>query len=332
MTKNITPEELELLNKEKLFSDLKEKLFRRELDIATMEVNLKNFEMEYADIIGRKQAQLLDIHACIWETLAANTTQKSLIGQAEKVRKKADQVTSENENLLNQEWNLQKSGSNENIKKMFYKAAKAFHPDLTTEDNEILKRKNIMIEVNKAYNNNDISKLEEIIEEWEDLAIGDPADDLNNKLVRTIRKIAQIQSRLDSLEGKFEKYVSSSIYNSWRSVVNARRFGRELLQETADKLDNRINLISDKLFETLKADGVKIAINTNSSDPIKDDEVIVFSKSFNQASHSFKFKELSRSTAPPPNPKPINKTMKKLNKNSIPPRKSPSDSHHSDWL
>ena len=84
-------------------------------------------------------------------------------------------------------------------KKAYHNLARVIHPDLALDADEKEKRHGLMAELNAAYSSGDQKKLDKLVDDYRnspDLVTGDSVGD---ELVRAIRQIFQIKTRLTEL-------------------------------------------------------------------------------------------------------------------------------------
>ena len=164
----VSPEEEELQRKSAELAVSEADLLQRELDLATLHAELKNFEREYQQVIGTRYAELERIEQQIVEYMA-----------------------------------YLESGSDftpsEDLKKLYREVAKLVHPDLTTDPVEKIDRQKLMAEANQAYEAEDIEKLRSILHSWESRPESVRGEGVGAELIRAIRKIAQCRDRLRAI-------------------------------------------------------------------------------------------------------------------------------------
>jgi hypothetical protein len=90
---------------------------------------------------------------------------------------------------------------------LYREIAKRIHPDLATEDDERAKRNQLMAEVNRAYEDGDESRLRAILNEWETGPDAVTGDGVGAELIRTIRKIHQVERRLAAIENEIVRLI-----------------------------------------------------------------------------------------------------------------------------
>ena len=97
-----------------------------------------------------------------------------------------------------------------------------------------------MAEANQAYEDGDEARLREILCEWESSPESVEGDGVGAELVRVIRKIAQIERRLQAIESIIAQLRSSDLYRLKVEDERAEVRGRDLLNEMASRLDQHI--------------------------------------------------------------------------------------------
>lgn len=109
-----------------------------------------------------------------------------------------------------------------------------------------------MAEVNRAYEEGDEERLHRILSEWESSPEAIKGEDIGAKLVRTLRKIAQVEDRLNTISSEIKKLHKSDLYQLKTKMDSAVADKRDLLNEMVDRLDNEIAKAEKKLKEIVK--------------------------------------------------------------------------------
>lgn len=243
-----TPEERELHKKILELSGLEEELTQRELDLATIQFELHNFEASYIRIVGARLAELDEVRAQIAETEARlNPRDNNVQHKASKARAQAQE--SAQATRANQEVRERKSESSETLKKLYREIAKRIHPDLTTDEKERKLREQLMAEANRAYQEGDEAKLRDILDKWENSPDSIKGEGIPAELVRVIRKIAQVKKRLDVIEKEITGLKESDLSQIKMEAEKAEREGRDLLAEMASRVNKDISLAKKRLTE-----------------------------------------------------------------------------------
>ena len=217
-----TPEEKELAQKQVRFSDLTETLSQSELDLATIKADLLAFEGRYLRIVGVKYAELDEIEAKIAEIEAhLHPVNQGAQEKASAARNQADQSAHTTKSIQEQEpTHFEPS---DDIKKLYREAAKAMHPDLTTDAQARIARGAMMVEVNLAYEKNDVEKLRSIVNQWENSPDSVEGEGTGAELIRIIRKIALVGSVLSAIDREIAELKATDLWRLKEKVNDAER-------------------------------------------------------------------------------------------------------------
>jgi len=246
-----TPEEQELEKKRAELAVLEEELAQRELEVETLEGELRSFERHYLRMVGVKYAELDEIEAQIAEHLArAKPKNKKAQAKAQEARLKAEDSAGATQDAVVEGAEREEFKPSESLKKLYREAAKSFHPDLTTDEDERERRHRFMAEANQAYQDRDEERLQAILREWKTSPDTVKGEGVGADLVRTIRKIAQVQARLSAIDEQMESLKKSDLYRLRMKVIAAEEDERDLLTEMAEQLDGDI-AEARKRLETL---------------------------------------------------------------------------------
>ena len=235
-----TPEEKELARKLAELTILESELAKRELDLATLQAELHAFERRYLRIVGIRYAEFDEIDAQIAEALAELTPKSS------EAQERASQARAQANESAQMSKTAQELGRRDEftpsdaLKKLYREVANCIHPDLATDENDRVRRQRFMAEANQAYEDGDEARLREILREWESSPEAVRGDGVGAELIRVIRKIAQIESRLQAIESIIAQLRSSDLFRLKVEVERTEAEGRDLLAEMAIRLDQKI--------------------------------------------------------------------------------------------
>ncbi|MBM4307840.1 MAG: molecular chaperone DnaJ [Deltaproteobacteria bacterium] len=242
-----TPEEEELSKKLTELEELESELIQSELDLATLHVELRTFEIRYLRIIGTRYVELDEINAQIAELQARfKPKDKKLQEMAEEARTKADEsakVTDVEQEPLERE----RFTPSEDLKKLYREVAKSVHPDLANGEDDRVRRQRLMAVANQAYEEGDEARLEAILREWETSPESVKGEGVGAELVRVIRKITQVKERLNVIETEIDQLKGSDLYQLKMKVEEAEDEDRDLLDEMTMHLDEQIALARQEL-------------------------------------------------------------------------------------
>lgn len=179
----VTPEDEELQRKSAELATLETELVQGELDLTTLHAELQNFDREYQQVIGTRYTELDRIEEQIAEYMAY-------------LESSTDFTPSED------------------LKKLYREVAKRIHPDLTTDPVEKVRRQELMVAANQAYEAGDIEALKAILHSWESSPESVKGDGVVAELIRVIRKIAQCRERLRAIEQEFKAVKETELIDS----------------------------------------------------------------------------------------------------------------------
>jgi len=235
-----TPEEKELARKLAELTVLESELAQQELDLATLQAELHAFERRYLRFVGIRYAELDEIDAQIAEALAEASPKSSEAQERASQARAQSNESAQASKIAQEPGRRDKFTPSDALKKLYREAAKCIHPDLATDDNDRVRRQHFMAEANQAYEDGDEPRLREILREWESSPEAVKGDGIGAELVRVIRKIAQIERRLQAIESILAQLRSSDLFRLKVEVERAEAEGPDLLAEMASRLDQQI--------------------------------------------------------------------------------------------
>ena len=107
------------------------------------------------------------------------------------------------------------------LKRLYREIARTIHPDLSTDDTKRLRRTRLMAEANDAYAMGNESKLRAILDEWDSSPDAVEGEGIAAELVRTIRKIHQVERRLVEISSAITELRQSALHGLWSEVTKA---------------------------------------------------------------------------------------------------------------
>ena len=135
------------------------------------------------------------------------------------------------------------------LKKLYREIAKAIHPDLATDEEERIRRQQLMAEADRAYEEGDEKRLRAILREWESSPESVKGEGPGAELVRVIRKIAQVEERLSTIEIEITQLKESDLYKLKIKVEEAEKERHDLLSEMAGQIDKQVADARNRLAE-----------------------------------------------------------------------------------
>lgn len=127
------------------------------------------------------------------------------------------------------------------IKQAYRQAVKLIHPDLATTEQERQRRTDLMALVNLAYERGDQKAIERIIEEFGEDPEAIVGEDTASRIVKAIRRIAQLRGRLAVVQQEIEALKKSEIFQLKQTVEKAERMGNDPLGDLAEQLRQQIS-------------------------------------------------------------------------------------------
>lgn len=235
-----TPEERELGAKKAELVKLQQELAQRELDLTTLEIDLRTFEVRYLRIVGSRLATLDELEAKIAELKAAQDPQNDAARDKARAARRQAEESAQRAAVPGTESVAAEFKPSEDLKKLYREVAKKIHPDLAGDENERLRREQLMKQANIAFENCDTQRLRQILQDWESCPESVKGEGIAAELIRIIRKIAQVKERLRTIESQVAALKQSDLFRLKERVEESKKVGVDLLERMAQDLDRRI--------------------------------------------------------------------------------------------
>ena len=248
--KHLLPEEQELERKRVELEEKQNLLADRELELATTRSRLIAFEQIYMEKVGRLYVELDELQsqlASLHSTRLPDNRETS-----EAARQAREQAESSRAEYERRKETLGPSSEQKEptpeLKSLYRRLAKQFHPDTTLDPQEKTRRSAIMAQINDAYERGDLKALQRMSDE---LAISPEAvlgDGVGAELIRIIRKIAQIDRRLVALEQELMQLKESDVFRLAEQYEEYKQQGRDLLEALAADVTRRIDEVRQQIY------------------------------------------------------------------------------------
>jgi hypothetical protein len=236
-----TPEQRELEKKRAELSELEGTLSDRELELVTLQGHLRTFEALYFRTLGRFFAELDNVRAQVAEAKARREPlNEDLCQRASEARSRASESVEAVNSALLKAADVRPSPASDELKRLYREIAKQLHPDLSTDERERGRRTRLMAEANRAYAAGDEARLRAILDEWVSSPESVHGEGVAAELVRTIRKIHQVNRRLTDIATEIAALTQSELFALWQQVDAATAQNRSLLEEMAGDLKEQI--------------------------------------------------------------------------------------------
>jgi cell pole-organizing protein PopZ len=250
-----TPEEAELARKKAGLERLSDFLAEKELDLEELKLTVTQFQRRYYSELGKRYVELDELRAQIAELKARQRPQDHELNQeAARARTQARKAAEEYEDIdIEPQIDSKKSEESEDAKRLYRKIASIIHPDKATDDKSRHFRTRLMAELNEAYAQKDITKMQDILDKWQESPEAVSGEDTAAELVRTIRAIAQIKRRISEIEAEISEIMTSDIHVLMAKVHDADLAGRNILVEMSVRVNSEIQDARNELVRIKKA-------------------------------------------------------------------------------
>ena len=243
------PEEIELNKKRAVLERLKDRLADREEEMTDLRTELDQFETLYKMEVGRLYAELDEIEALIAEE------EVKLVPDDEEIKKKAEEMRRRaEESAANAAVDAAAAGKwqpTAESKKAYHNLARVIHPDLALDPAEKEKRHTLMSQLNLAYSSGDQSLLDKMTAELKHSPELVTGDSIGDDLIRALRTIYQINSRLGELRVEMSEAEASELFILFQKVSSETVEGRDPLKHMAERTRTHIKK-SERRLENLR--------------------------------------------------------------------------------
>jgi hypothetical protein len=218
-----TPEERELASQRLRLRRLRQALAGREMAIGDLRGTLFSFEGRYIRQVGILYKQLDE-----WE------------------RKRAalhalDEKADDEDDVFDDLARTQTQQPELSLRALFRELAKRIHPDFALDATDEAHRTRLMTQANDAFLRHDRSTLERMLH-GHDVAELSAAQSVAAQIDWTLEQVAGIERDLAAAEAELHALANSEIADLQRQVIAAARDGRDLLAESAKRVQGLIGI------------------------------------------------------------------------------------------
>jgi chromosome segregation ATPase len=229
------PEEKELARLESEQAQLEEQVATAELERETAKTDIARFQWRYYEKVGRLYAQLDDLDAQIANAQAGRSpddaaAQAHAQAAQEQARKSAEEAG------LIEALPAPPLVITPECKLAYKKAAMLMHPDRATTEQERQRRNVLFAQVNLAYERGDQQAIEKLVLEFGQDPEAFAGNDVGSKMVKAIRRIAQLRRRLGEIQQEFETQKQTEIYQLKTTIEETEKMGGDPLGDLAQQL------------------------------------------------------------------------------------------------
>jgi hypothetical protein len=224
---------------------LAEELLGRERALDAYRVELHDFETRYRKVLGGRYARLDELadrlDVARGEAAAADPPERDPEDPAERYPGQGLPGGGQNWDWGEREPEPEpRPVIGEDAKRLFRQLARIIHPDLAGDPAERERRTNLMVAANLAYEQGDVAALERLLADWERSPEAVTGGGALAELERTIRRIAQLQERMDAIDEELAELEASAMGWLRRRTEKAAREGWDLLAHMVKELDRQI--------------------------------------------------------------------------------------------
>lgn len=229
------PEEQELQRLEGEQAGLEDQVAQAELTLETAKTETERFRHRYYQAVGRLYAELDDLDAQLaYEHMLRTPGDPVAQTHAQTAQARAEK-SAEEAGLIDARPAPPPDISAE-LKQLYRKATKLIHPDRATTEAERLRRTELMARVNRAYERGDRNAIEMLIVEFGHDPEAIAGEDVASRIVKTIRRIAQMRRRLGELQRELRLHQKTGIHQLKKKIETAEAMGGDPLGELVRQL------------------------------------------------------------------------------------------------
>jgi hypothetical protein len=236
------PEEQELERLEVEQARLKDQVASAELTLNTVKTETATFRHRYYRTVGRLYAELDALDAELSRLRMQRDPDNPAVREQARAAEHRARKSAGEAGLLEVDPKAPPK-IEPGLKEAYRRAVKLLHPDLATTEHERLKRTELMALLNDAYERGDQRTIDRVIEDYREDPDSITGDDIATRIVKAIRRNAQLRRRLTELEQEMEAEKKTEIFELKQRVEIAETIGgdplgdlaKQLLQQTAER-------------------------------------------------------------------------------------------------
>jgi hypothetical protein len=237
-------------------AQLTQEVAELELELATAQAEVADFTRRYYEMVGRRMIELDAAQARLAREQAECAPQNP------EIRAKAEEKTERAEQSAREGKRFAEASAEEpaafrpsaDVKRLFRQIAQKIHPDRATDEADRAWRTQLMSEANRAYRSGDEAALQEVAALWQEGPEGRHEPLAGNAAVAPastlMHQVERMRARLLEIERELQKLFGSRLYELFIAARQARRQGRDLLAEMAEKLDDTLRQLKQQFAAT----------------------------------------------------------------------------------
>jgi hypothetical protein len=224
-----------------------------ELELATAQAEVADFTRRYYELVGRRMVELDAIQARLAREQAEREPDNCGIhAEAQEKQEKAQQSARESKRFTEATADEPPAfRPSSDVKRLFRQIAQKIHPDRAIDDADRAWRTHLMSEANRAYRAGDETALHEVAALWQEGpqcrrdSLGENAAVAPAPTLQ--RQVERMRARLLEIDRELQMLFGSKLYELFIAARQARRQGRDLLLEMAEKLDDTLKQLNQQL-------------------------------------------------------------------------------------
>ena len=236
----ILPEEKELTRLEDEQAALEEQVASAELVLETIKTETAQFQRRYYETVGRLYVQLDELDALIAKVKAGLSPNDAAVQAHAQAAAQQAKQSAEEAGLVESQPAPALEITPE-LKHAFRKAAKLIHPDRATTEPERLRRTEIMARVNVAYETGNQKEIERLIIEFGQDPEAIAGEDTASRLVKAIRRIAQLRRRMGEAQQETEALQQTDISHLKKTIEETEAMGGDPLGDLSRKIMQQLS-------------------------------------------------------------------------------------------
>jgi hypothetical protein len=233
------PEERELARLDDEQAELEEQVIQAELAMETCKTETAQFQHRYYLAVGQLYAQLDDLDAQIAVLQARLHPSDPVVQEHARAAERQARSSAAEAGLIESQA-VPPQPLTVDIKQAYRRAARLMHPDRATTEAERQRRTDLMARVNRAYENGDQRTIEKLIEEYGHDPEAIAGDDIGSRIVKAIRRIAQLRRRLEEARHELEALQQSELFQLREGIEDGEASGDDPLGDLARQLASEL--------------------------------------------------------------------------------------------
>jgi len=242
------PEQIELQRLEAEQVELQEQVVSAELALHTAKAQVAQFQRRYYQTVGHLYARLDNLDAKIARLLTEQTPNDPELETRARAAERQAKHSAEEAGVVGAQPE-QPPEITPSLKQAYRQAVKLMHPDLATTEAERVRRTELMALVNIAYERGDQATIEKLIQQFGEDPEAIVGKDIASRIVKAIRRIAQLRRRLLELQREMEAFEAGELFRLKRVTEEAEAQGDDPLGDLSAKLARDILAREAKLDE-----------------------------------------------------------------------------------